>query len=106
MCWSGCLLDYTVVIVLAVGRGWGSRSSLQPGAVGARTRKNYLTPGPVSAAQLSTFVHAIGTARWPRMSSGAGTDWSPLRVGSIHRRSDGGTLPGVLSEVGRFLKDD
>ena len=43
--------------------GWGSRSGVQPGAVSARTRKNYLTPGPISAAQLSTFVHTIGNAR-------------------------------------------
>jgi len=63
MCWPGCSLDYTVVIVLAVGLGWGSRSGVQPGAVGARTRKNYLTPGPISAAQLNAFVHTIGNAR-------------------------------------------
>jgi len=35
MCWPGCLLDHTVVIVLAVGRGWSSLRGVQPGAVGA-----------------------------------------------------------------------
>jgi hypothetical protein len=82
MCWSGCLLDYRG------GRscsrpGLGSRSGVQPGAVGACTRKNYLTPGPISVAQLSTFVHTIGNARWPSMSSGAGAEWSPPRAGLI-----------------------
>ena len=108
MCWSGCSLDYTVVIVLAVGLGWGSRSGVQPGAVGARTRKNYLTPGPISAAQLNAFVHTIGNARWPSMSSGAGADCSPPR-----RRIDQGPcweprgMPGsIINLTGEAVQRD
>ena len=82
MCWSGGLPDYTVVIVLAVGRASVAAVERSRVLSGART-KNYLTPGPISAAQLSTFVHTIGNARRPSMSSGAGADWSPPRAGLI-----------------------
>ena len=62
----------------------------------ARTRKNYLTPGPISAAQLSTFAHTIGNARWPSMSSGAGAGWSPPRAGLIKVPAGSRGMPGSI----------